>query len=78
MKLIHFLVRLAEDQNFLKDFLADPEAVMSQNGLKDQEKAALRSKDAANIRRALSLPAPPSGGTHVEIGLPAVLKFGNG
>jgi hypothetical protein len=44
-KLADFLIKMADDLDLQRSYATDPEAVMAQYGLTDDEKAALRTGD---------------------------------
>jgi hypothetical protein len=48
-KLADFLIKMADDLNLQQSYATNPEAVMAQYGLTDDDKAALRTGNEASI-----------------------------
>ena len=60
--LSHFLVDLASDSDRLNAFLADPTQAVNATSMSEYEKAAVLSRDSAQIRSALMAgPGDPTG-----------------
>jgi hypothetical protein len=49
-----FLLRLAENPEVFAEFKRDPEALMRDAGLSDEERSALMSNDGDRIRQAVA------------------------
>lgn len=54
-----FLYRLAEDSDLLGRYRADPEAVMSDARLTDEQQEVLRSGDTTRLTEHAGVPFPP-------------------
>jgi len=54
-----FINKLSTDPNFLNQYKANPDAVMDQEGLSDEDKQVLRTGDPDQIRNHLGDDPPP-------------------
>lgn len=54
-----FINKLSTDPNLRSQFKANPDAVMDQEGLSDEDKQVVRSGDPEQIRAHLGDDAPP-------------------
>lgn len=55
----NLIAKLTTDASFRKRFRANPDAVMDEEGLSAEDKAALKSGDPDKIRKHLGDDAPP-------------------
>ncbi|HXT21873.1 MAG TPA: hypothetical protein VN811_14940 [Thermoanaerobaculia bacterium] len=58
-KAADFVAKLSSDSSLQQRYKSDPEAVMSEAGLSDEDKAVLRTNDPAKITAYLGDDAPP-------------------
>ena len=54
-----FITKLSSDPNFRAAYKANPDAVMDQEGLSEEDKAVLKSQDPEAIKNHLGDDAPP-------------------
>lgn len=58
-KAADFVTKLSQDPGKRDRFIADPDAVMTEHDLSDQDKEVLRTKDPDKIKQYLGDDGPP-------------------